>query len=102
MELDGFSHGLPQQLAHDLEREKFLEDRGIEELRFWNRQWRQNRQGVLLEIWHALQRRTGCGQIMRKLENQEYVPPPADQLGIKRARKPPWENKYTKGRGDKS
>ena len=99
IELDGFSHGLPQQLAHDIEREKFLEERGIEELRFWNRQWRQNREGVLLEIWHALQRRTGCTQIMRKLENQTYVPPPWDQLGNKPARKPPWENKYTHGRG---
>ncbi|HEV2392037.1 MAG TPA: DUF559 domain-containing protein [Verrucomicrobiae bacterium] len=99
IELDGFSHGLPQQMAHDIGREKFLEERGIEELRFWNRQWRQNREGVLVEIWHALQRRTGCTQIMRKLENQTYLPLPVDQLGKKPARKPPWENHYTHGRG---
>ena len=35
-------------------------DEGIEELRFWNHQWRSNREGVLWEISHALQRRTGC------------------------------------------
>ena len=99
IELDGFSHGLPQQIAHDIARETFLEERGIEELRFWNRQWHQNREGVLVEIWHALQRRTGCTQVMRKLENQTYLPPPVDQLGKKPARKPPWENKYTHGRG---
>src|SRR5260370_26936780 len=80
IELDGFSHGLPQQIAHDIEREKFLQGRGIEELRFWNRQWRQNREGGLVEIWHALQRRTGCIQILRKLENKTYVPPPGKQL----------------------
>src|SRR5690242_14793180 len=85
IELDGFSQGLPQQIAHDIEREKFLQERGIEEVRFWNRQWRENREGVLVEIWHALQRRTGCTQIMRKLENQTYVPPPGDQLGNKPA-----------------
>jgi len=99
IEFDGFSHGLPQQIAHDIGREKFLEERGIEELRFWNRQWRQNREGVLVEIWHALQRRTGCTQIMRELENHMYAPPPVDQLGKKPARKPPWENKHTHGRG---
>jgi len=46
VELDGFAHGLPQQIAADVEREKFLLAQDIEELRFWNRQWRQNRDGV--------------------------------------------------------
>jgi very-short-patch-repair endonuclease len=99
VELDGFVHGLPNQIAHDLEREKFLHSRNIEELRFWNRQWRQNRHGVLLEIWHALQRRSGCTQVVRNLENQRFLAPPLEQLGAKPARKPPWETKHTTGRG---
>src|SRR6266404_9624131 len=81
IELDGFGHGLPTQIARDIEREKFLLERDIEELRFWNHQWHQNREGVLLEIWHALQRRTGCTQVMCKLKNQTYVPPALEQLG---------------------
>src|SRR5207247_892876 len=81
VELDGFAHGLPQQVAGDIAREKFLLAHGIEELRFWNHQWRQNREGVLLEIWHVLQRRTGCTQVMRKLGNQTSVPPALKQLG---------------------
>jgi len=99
VELDGFQHGVPKQLAKDIVREKFLANRGIEEVRFWNHQWRKNREGVLLEIWHAVQRRTGCTQVMRKLDNQRYVPPPLEQLGKKPNRKPDWENQHTKGRG---
>ncbi|HXE42310.1 MAG TPA: DUF559 domain-containing protein, partial [Candidatus Baltobacteraceae bacterium] len=60
IELDGFHHGLPEQHQHDVEREKFLVAKGIEELRFWNHQWQRNRDGVLLEIWNVLHRRTGC------------------------------------------
>ncbi len=99
VELDGFEHGLPARIAKDKAREQFLISRDIEELRFWNRQWRQNREGVLLEIWHALQRRSGCTQVMRKLENQRNFPPPLKQLGIKPPRKPPWETTHTRGRG---
>ena len=80
VELDGFQHGLPEGLRHDEEREKYLAELGIEVLRFWNHQWRKNREGVLLEIWHALQRRTGCAQIMRKVENQKFVPPKPGQF----------------------
>src|SRR6266404_4144420 len=80
IELDGFGHGLPRQIARDIEREKFLLERDIEELRFWNHQWHQNREGVLLEI-------------------QTYVPPPLNQLGKKLARKPPWETQFSEGRG---
>jgi hypothetical protein len=47
----------------------------------------------------VLHRRTDCTEIMRKLENQTYLPPPGDKLEKKPARKPPWENKYTHGRG---
>src|SRR5437773_11603847 len=60
VELDGFQHGLAEQLQRDEVRAKFLAAEGIEELRYWNHQWRKNREGVLLEIWEALHRRTGC------------------------------------------
>ena len=53
VELDGFQHGLPE---------------GIK------------REGVLLEIWHALHRRTGCVKVMRKEQNHRFVPPPPEQL----------------------
>jgi hypothetical protein len=43
-------------------------------LRFWNDQWRKNRDGVLLAIWQALHRRTGCVKVMRKMQNLRYVP----------------------------
>ena len=89
VELDGFEHGMPQQRAHDAAREQFLAAQGLEELRFWNHQWRTNREGVLWEIWHALQRRTGCLQVMRKVENNRFVPPPPEKLGKKPDRKPP-------------
>src|SRR5215475_4326621 len=60
VELDGFQHGTPEQIQRDEERAGFLAAEKIEELRFWNHQWRQNREGVLLEILTALHRRTGC------------------------------------------
>jgi very-short-patch-repair endonuclease len=80
IELDGFQHGLPEQLQHDEARTKFLDQQGIEELRFWNHRWRDNREGVLLEIWHALQRRTGCENVERKTENRRYIPPKRTQV----------------------
>jgi very-short-patch-repair endonuclease len=88
IELDGFEHGLTQQRKHDRVSEEFLAAQGIEELRFWNHQWRQNRDGMLWEIWHALQRRTGCFQLMGKVENNRFVPPPLALLGKKQPRKP--------------
>jgi very-short-patch-repair endonuclease len=89
VELDGFEHGLPGQQQHDAAREEFLAGEGIEVLRYWNHQWRTNREGVLWEIWHALQRRTGCLQIMRKEGNNRFVPLPAGKLGKQPDRKPP-------------
>jgi very-short-patch-repair endonuclease len=80
VELDGIHHGLPEQRRHDEEREQFLAANGIEELRFWNRQWRNNREGVLLEIWHALHRRTGCVAVVRKVLNHRFLPPDLDKL----------------------
>jgi hypothetical protein len=79
VELDGFHHGLPEQMQQDGERTKFLDSLGIEELRFWNHQWNANREGVLLEIWEALHRLTGCVAVMRKVENHRFVPPNPDK-----------------------
>jgi ATP-dependent helicase HrpA/adenine-specific DNA-methyltransferase len=87
VELDGFHHGMPEQRLHDEERAMFLASCGVEELRFWNLQWRENREGVLLEIWNALHRRTGCVAVLRKVENHRFIPPKPDQL-IQRASSP--------------
>jgi len=96
VELDGFQHGTPGQFKCDHVRAEFLAAQGIEELRFWNHQWRKNREGVLLDIWHALHRRTGCVQVMRKEANNRYVPPSPEQLTVKPPKPPmwyPWESK---------
>ena len=75
IELDGFQHGLPEGIQQDQAREKFLLEQGIETLRFWNHQWNKNREGCLLEIWNAVQRRTGCVRIMKNAEEQRFIPP---------------------------
>lgn len=80
VELDGFQHGMPKQRQHDEARKKFLAAKGIEELRFWNHQWRTNREGVFLEIWNVLHRRTGCVAVVRKVKNNRFVPPKVDEL----------------------
>ena len=75
IELDGSQHGFPDGMARDERREQFLKQQDIEELRFWNHQWRNNREGVLVQIWQALHRRSGCMKVARMVENQRYVPP---------------------------
>jgi very-short-patch-repair endonuclease len=90
VELDGFQHGTPGQFKRDEARERILAAQDIEVLRFWNRQWRGNREGVLLDIWHALHRRTGCVEIMRKVENRRYLPPKPEQLTEKPPKPPMW------------
>jgi very-short-patch-repair endonuclease len=57
IELDGSQHGFPKQQAHDVERKKFLESRGIKELRFWNSQLRRNSQSIRDTIFRELQER---------------------------------------------
>jgi very-short-patch-repair endonuclease len=74
VELDGFQHGLPEGILRDAKRAKFLAEQNIEELRFWNHQWRRNREGCLLEIWNAVQRRSGCVQVIRDSEPR-FIPP---------------------------
>ena len=80
VELDGFQHGLPEEMKHDSVRLHYLMARGVAVLRFWNRQWNDNREGVLLEIWNTLHIRTGCVQILRNEQNNRFVPPKADQI----------------------
>jgi very-short-patch-repair endonuclease len=75
IELDGFQHGSPEGVQRDAMREKLLAEQGVETLRFWNHQWRKNRDGCLLEIWNIVQRRTGCVQVAMDAANQRFVPP---------------------------
>ena len=88
VELDGFQHGLPEGIQHDEVREKYLAERGIETLRFWNHQWQENRDGCLLEIWNALQRRTGCVRIMKTAGEQKYIPPDFRKIGFQKRTDP--------------
>jgi len=55
VELDGSQHGFPDQRQHDLEREKFLQSRGIKTLRFWNANLCRNAQGIRDTIFNELQ-----------------------------------------------
>jgi very-short-patch-repair endonuclease len=80
VELDGFQHGLPEGVQSDEARKKFLVEQGIETVRFWNHQWRKNREGCLLEIWNAVQRRSGCVRIMKNAEGQRFVPPNPNKI----------------------
>lgn len=84
LELDGFHHGVPDQQERDAERMRCLEAKGIGELRFWNHEWWTNRDGVLLRIWEALHRRTGCTTVHRKEDNHRFIPP--DPAGLIPAR----------------
>jgi very-short-patch-repair endonuclease len=80
VELDGSQHGQPEGMRRDGEREKFLADQGIAILRFWNHQWRKNKGGCLLDIWNAVQERSGCVQVMKNAEEQRFIPPELDQV----------------------
>lgn len=75
LELDGSQHGFPEGMEHDLVRQDYLISQGVAVLRFWNHQWNNNREGVLLEIWNTLHTRTGCAQVLRKEQNNRFVPP---------------------------
>jgi very-short-patch-repair endonuclease len=57
LELDGAQHGFPGQRQHDVEREKFLQSRGIKTLRFWNSHLRRNAQSIRDTIFNELQAR---------------------------------------------
>src|ERR1700733_5788499 len=55
IELEGSQHGFPDQRKHDLEREKFLQSRGIETLQFWNSYLRRHPQSIRDVIFEELQ-----------------------------------------------
>jgi very-short-patch-repair endonuclease len=57
IELDGFGHGHPARQAHDAERTRFLDTRGIKELRFWNSRLRNDGESIRTTIFNALQER---------------------------------------------
>ena len=57
IELDGFQHGTPEQMAKDRERDAYLEARGIKVLRFWNSRLRREKESVRDSIWRTLQER---------------------------------------------
>ncbi len=59
VELDGGGHGFPDQRARDEVRNQFLIFQGIQVLRFWNHQVRQQVEMVRFEIWHELMMRMG-------------------------------------------
>ena len=59
VELDGGHHGFPDERARDEQRNRFLAERGIKVLRFWNHQLRGELKAVRFEIWYALMERTG-------------------------------------------
>ena len=57
VELDGSQHGFPDQRKHDMERENFLQTRGIKTVRFWNSHLRRNAQSIRDTIFNELQTR---------------------------------------------
>ena len=57
IELDGGSHGHPDQKAYDAERARILTSLGIKELRFWNSRLRRDKQAIRDTIFRELQAR---------------------------------------------
>ena len=80
VELDGSQHGFPEGQHQDELREAFLAEQGIETLRFWNLHWQQKREGCLLEIWNAAQRRSGWVRVMNNAGAQTFIPPDPKQV----------------------
>lgn len=62
IELDGGQHGIPENLAHDASRTRYLERLGIKELRFWNSRLRTNPEGIRQMIFQALNERAPVPQ----------------------------------------
>ncbi len=82
VELDGGGHGFPDQRARDEQRNQFLAERGIKELRFWNHQLRGEQEAVRFEIWHALMERTGrWEEIAGYLPKSAPSPRPSPPMG---------------------
>ena len=50
IELDGDTHGNPEQQMRDRRRDAYLEKHSVRVLRFWNREIRENLDGVMMVI----------------------------------------------------
>jgi|ERR1051326_6300452 very-short-patch-repair endonuclease len=59
VELDGGGHNCVSGQMHDQKRERFLREKGIATIRFWNHQVREELDSVLQAIWFAIERRNG-------------------------------------------
>lgn len=68
IELDGYYHGIEQQMADDAQRTKDLEKMGLRVLRFQNKDVVKNLYGVTMEIDRVVKER---------LEQRETTPPSA-------------------------
>jgi len=58
VELDGGQHNEPEVRAKDDQRTAFLNNQGIQVVRFWNREVFQNLDGVLQTIYDLAQRQS--------------------------------------------
>ena len=82
LELDGSQHGHPAHAQADAERDRWLEERGIKVLRYWNGRLRREPQVVRDAIWQALQERAPkplpayCRPGVVTLKAQEQNTPP--------------------------
>jgi very-short-patch-repair endonuclease len=56
IEMDGDPHGEPTARRHDREKDRYLAERGIRTVRFWNFELHDEREAVLQGILHELQR----------------------------------------------
>jgi very-short-patch-repair endonuclease len=59
VELDGGQHNEPEAIVHDMERTAFLEQHGIQVIRFWNNELFQNLEGVLQSVYDTALLRVG-------------------------------------------
>jgi UDP-N-acetylmuramyl tripeptide synthase/very-short-patch-repair endonuclease len=62
IELDGSQHGEPLAQEHDVRRDRFLAERGIRTLRYWNNDVLDNLENVLTDIWNCVNEFAEVGQ----------------------------------------
>ncbi|MFA7404566.1 MAG: DUF559 domain-containing protein [Pelobacteraceae bacterium] len=62
VELDGGQHNESETIVRDTERTAFLEQHGIQVIRFWNNEVFQNLEGVLQSVYDAVLQRVGRGE----------------------------------------
>lgn len=59
IELDGDSHATEEGIEHDRVRHAYLRSLGVEVLRFWNSEFRENTDGVLARVFEVCTERQG-------------------------------------------